>query len=371
MTIQNIEDVMDRILNLNKNLTEDSLRTLLSASGWDKEDIMEGIHIFKSTRGNVAPATPIINTTATFSAPAPQAPTPGISFSSNPVLSSMATEKVENNYTFNVKKTPELDSSLDKNKEINNNFNQNPPVPENKILPHEPVNTFTANMPPVAIHENKKSNLDKIIFIVLLVLILSGGLFFLYSSTNKSTPVLNTNSDINVQDIKINPNSMSSDQSVSTTTDATSTDTQNPIVSSVPQKDNSVQADQNIQASTPVDTNTNSNGSQIDELAKEVKDLKAQLNSYKNSAKSGRPIIKYISQKGATGRGVSSVSATTTGFVINYTDNTSTVVPYSTTTILNVVSSGFVCFRDLSLPDNVATTTPCLDRDTVLKLISK
>ncbi len=62
MTIQNIEDVMERILNLNKNLTEESLRTLLAASGWDKEDVMEGIHIFRSTRGNLSPATPIQNT---------------------------------------------------------------------------------------------------------------------------------------------------------------------------------------------------------------------------------------------------------------------------------------------------------------------
>lgn len=33
MTIQNIDDVMDRIMSLNRNLNEDSLKVLLSASG--------------------------------------------------------------------------------------------------------------------------------------------------------------------------------------------------------------------------------------------------------------------------------------------------------------------------------------------------
>ena len=52
MTIQNIDDVMDRIMSLNKSLSEDSLKTLLSASGWDREDIMEGLRIFRARNKN-------------------------------------------------------------------------------------------------------------------------------------------------------------------------------------------------------------------------------------------------------------------------------------------------------------------------------
>ena len=47
MTIDTIKDVLGRILSINKNLTEETLRNLLTASGWDIHDIEEGVKVFK------------------------------------------------------------------------------------------------------------------------------------------------------------------------------------------------------------------------------------------------------------------------------------------------------------------------------------
>jgi hypothetical protein len=51
MTIDTIKNVLMRIMTINQNLTEQSLHTLLIASGWDEQDIREGLGIFKSVRG--------------------------------------------------------------------------------------------------------------------------------------------------------------------------------------------------------------------------------------------------------------------------------------------------------------------------------
>ena len=47
MTIDTIKDVLGRIISINKNLTAESLRNLLTASGWDMHDIDEGLKVFK------------------------------------------------------------------------------------------------------------------------------------------------------------------------------------------------------------------------------------------------------------------------------------------------------------------------------------
>lgn len=47
MTIETIKDVLGRILVINKSLTEESLKTLLDASGWDADDVREGLRIFR------------------------------------------------------------------------------------------------------------------------------------------------------------------------------------------------------------------------------------------------------------------------------------------------------------------------------------
>ncbi len=48
MTIDTIKDVLGRIISINKNLTEESLRNLLVASGWDSNDIQEGLNVYRS-----------------------------------------------------------------------------------------------------------------------------------------------------------------------------------------------------------------------------------------------------------------------------------------------------------------------------------
>jgi hypothetical protein len=67
---------------------------------------------------------------------------------------------------------------------------------------------------------------------------------------------------------------------------------------------------------------------------------------------------------------VVSIDATSTGFVINYTDKTSSIVPYSTTTILNILNSQGVCFRDSNATIS-SSTDVCLDKKTVLNLLNK
>ena len=46
MQIDNIKDVLGRIMTINKNLTEDSLRNLLTAANWDIDDINQGVDVF-------------------------------------------------------------------------------------------------------------------------------------------------------------------------------------------------------------------------------------------------------------------------------------------------------------------------------------
>jgi hypothetical protein len=129
-----------------------------------------------------------------------------------------------------------------------------------------------------------------------------------------------------------------------------------------------------LSSSSIVDSQyANLSSSQIEDLIKEVNNLKAQVASYQKSTKSGQTIIKYLSQRGPVGpagRGVVSIDATSTGFVINYTDKTSSIVPYSTTTILNILNSQGVCFRDSNATIS-SSTDVCLDKKTVLNLLNK
>lgn len=51
MTIDTIRDVLGRIIAINKNLTEESLKNLLIASGWDDADVEQGLRIFRDYYG--------------------------------------------------------------------------------------------------------------------------------------------------------------------------------------------------------------------------------------------------------------------------------------------------------------------------------
>jgi hypothetical protein len=68
MTIDTIKDVLGRIISINKNLTEDSLRNLLVASGWDNNDIEEGLKVYRNY-GVKAPSTA---SSAPIATPAPE-----------------------------------------------------------------------------------------------------------------------------------------------------------------------------------------------------------------------------------------------------------------------------------------------------------
>lgn len=51
MTIDTIKEVLSKIMSINRNLNGESLRSLLVASGWDKQDIEEGLKIFEYYSG--------------------------------------------------------------------------------------------------------------------------------------------------------------------------------------------------------------------------------------------------------------------------------------------------------------------------------
>lgn len=368
MTIQNIEDVMDRIMSLNKNLSEESLQTLLSASGWDKEDILEGLHIFKSNRGNVAPISPIQNpiqnkipTPNPAPIPAPEPILPAVpEIVDIPTPPAPKVETPENNYSLNIKPITNFsgednlkDLKPETKDSINHSMSDEPVAPTPGIIPPAPtIVNNSNNSTPSIIPEHKNGSTGKIIFFILLILILSAGVFYFYSSsssTNEVAQIDNSQNNIAQQDVQITPTV--SDQNPSSTVQ------DSPVVNPTENVDN------------------NLSSSQIADLIKEVNTLKAQVANYQKTAKSGQTIIKYLSQRGPTGpagRGVISVDATTTGFLINYTDHTTTIIPYSTTTILNILNSGTVCFRDMNSTSTSQTQNDvCLDRDAVIKILNK
>ena len=348
MTIQNIEDVMDRIMSLNRNLTEDSLRTLLSASGWDKDDIVEGIRIFKMRGGSSQGFSP------TTVAPAPNF--------------IKAEPKPEVDYSFNIKKeekTSETDQELEAKVKAEENQNQNTDTKINNQENSEEIKVITSSKveeskkeePTIPIIEKeieetpKKSFSAKIFsFVLILILIVLALAYFfpaLFGDFINSIFIKNNNqSHIS--------NTIQNSQNI-----------------------NTVEATSNIvnpSSTVTKDINAFSNSStSLENLLKEISSLRSELNSYKEANQSTKTIVKYISQKGATGktgRGISSISGTSTGFVINYTDNTSIIIPYSTTTIINILNSNSVCFRDMASSSSQSVNDVCLDRDSVSKLIA-
>ena len=309
MTIQNIEDVMDRIMSLNRNLTEDSLRTLLSASGWDKEDIVEGLRLFKMR-------SPLAHSFANTPAPAP-------AFGPE--------AKPQQNYSFNIKKQEE-----EKPEEIPNVVLSSPvPVKkeeEIKVIVGSGIKDPLLTDEDLSDDEPKKSTSAKIFSIILVLVLVILALVYFFPSY-----FLNTFNKVFVKN---------NTREVITYTQTVSTSS----------------ADEFINSS-----------SSLAVLLQEVSNLRDEFNTFKAQNQSSKTIVKYISQRGPTGkagRGVSSVSATSTGFVINYTDNTSIIIPYSTTTIINILNSNSVCFRDVTSSSTQATTDVCLDRNTVSKIIA-
>lgn len=51
MTTDTIKEVLGKIMSINRNLNTESLKTLLVASGWDKQDIEDGVKLFEYYSG--------------------------------------------------------------------------------------------------------------------------------------------------------------------------------------------------------------------------------------------------------------------------------------------------------------------------------
>ncbi len=373
MTIQNIEDVMERIMSLNRNLNEESLKTLLSASGWDREDIMEGLRIFKTKNKKTVEATPVmsveLNTAKKIDI-------------KNDDLENLKTDDdanyktINNPYTFNLKNSTQFtDNSGREIKEKSDNIlinkeeqilsNDNISKIENKFLLSKDENKSIIE---TKTENNKESNhntfLGKLIFYILLLLILSVLLCYMflpkfYNYVNEK--LLNQNNSQN-KITEINRNQIQLSENINNNQEIA--------------YQNNLNNDLNSSSSS-VSTNTNENNLNIEDLRKEIEILKEKLEKYKNQKTEEKTVIKYISQRGPAGptgkngRGIYNVDATSTGFLINYTDGTTDVVPYSTTTILNILNSQSVCFRDASSTSMMQNTDICLDRNTVLNLINK
>lgn len=353
MTIQNIEDVMDRIMSLNRNLTEESLKTLLSASGWDREDILEGLRIFRNTNKNTVIASPV-NIQAIDSKISEPA-----TLEKN--INTVATENV---YSFNLKKKDEATSGdtsspinqiqnsgieeVDRSATVKNNTTNSSDMssqtaPQATAIPQ--VNKDT---------KSENSGTGRAIFYILLAVIMGLVVAYFYSSSfakfvNQNILGKNPTPNLLISENTTDNLPEEKNDNATTTTSFVTVDTGDTRVAQ-------------IDPNTP----------KLEDLVKQIAELKAELSAYKNSS-SPKTIVKYVSQRGptgATGKGIASVDATSTGFVINYTDKTSAIIPYSTTTILNILNSQGVCFRDKNSLE-ASSTDICLDKDSVLKLLNK
>ncbi|MDD3940634.1 MAG: hypothetical protein PHQ01_03650 [Candidatus Pacebacteria bacterium] len=391
MTIQNIEDVMERIMSLNRNLNEESLKTLLSASGWDREDILEGLRIFRATNKNTVAATPI-----------------GSRYVSqdqinDEILEPKSDEEVlqedilqEKPYTFNLKKKEDSQSETEEASKKSALAELTIPLPgKTKVLEKDKesdsetgVENFmnpkeggfvseTDDSQKTGKQKKKRSRrLVSLILLLIAFLLLAVAGAYLYIPTFSSwineTFSIRTKQNIIVQDVDraqvIRPDqnqNISNDSNTNKDPDYTTTASSTDAITIPGQSGEIV---------TP--SSANIPDDQLTELTQEIERLKADLNNYKNSIPESKTqtIVRYISQKGptgATGRGILSVDATSTGFIINYTDNTNEIVPYSTSTLVGILNSQQVCFRDMNATTTSSSTDICLDKNTVTNLLNR
>ena len=61
MPIKTVEEVIIRIIAINRDLNEESLNSLLIASGWEKTDIDNGLRVFRNTNQHALPTQNINN----------------------------------------------------------------------------------------------------------------------------------------------------------------------------------------------------------------------------------------------------------------------------------------------------------------------
>lgn len=375
MTIQNIEDVMDRIMSLNRNLNEESLKTLLSASGWDREDILEGIRIFRATNKDTVVVEPILSRDI-------KKEEIDKNLSKEVVVEDIIQEKP---YTFNFKRNENPEETTDVPKppvEISLPVMSKGKVLENIEKTASEVESFMnageALITEVAETDSKEKDkkvkkksgrLGGIILLLVLLLLLLGATaayIFLPSFTKwvDKTLSFGNNSGIITKEVdrgEIKPNI--------NTNPNVGQPNQNSMGSLPVTEPTQIVP---VQPTTTTTTNIQVQNAQIQEIIKEIEKLKSDLNTYKNSIPEAKTqtIVRYVSQKGVAGRGILSIAATTTGFFINYTDKTSEIVPYSTSTLTDVLNSQRVCFRDMNATTS-STTDVCLDKNSVLDLFTR
>lgn len=385
MTIQNIEDVMERIMSLNRNLNEESLKTLLSASGWDREDILEGLRIFRATNKSTVAATPIISKSVDQeqidnNIPEPK-PQPEV------IQEDILQEKP---YTFNLKKKEEdapvvaLNVSLPGKGRVLEKAEETAAGVVNFMNSGE--TSPTATLPTVVATEKTEKTTEKksgspigiiLLLLAFLLLAVAGAYLYLPAFTkwvNKTFSIQPKQGvviqDVSRNQVNQNPNipNQPADPNINPNPNYT---IPTPIINVVPTTSTSSTGE--VYQTIPIATTVSD--AQVRELMAEIEKLKSDLNRYKNSIPevTTQTIVRYVSQKGATGatgRGIASVTATTTGFIINYTDLTSEIVPYSTSTLLDVLNSQRICFRDMNATTS-SSTDACLDKNTVLNLLNR
>lgn len=422
MTIQNIDDVMDRIMSLNRNLNEDSLKVLLSASGWDREDISEGLRIFRSKSKSGVVATPISAKVFDYD-PNQVKNDDNLSNSNNNITNNQSTvldnsipvpkpnqdetnKTLSNNnpYTFNLKNG--IDNNNSNNLQNNNvveqedivsdsisnqhdnqkNINTNPYIIGNKGRGIEVNNNISKSIPnhiteEITPEQNNKKNENqnytktlnqnihshnshrgaKIIFYILLLIVL--GFIALYLFNSNFQDILNNKLGTKT---KLNDNLA----------------TQN-----IPNQNS------NSQDNIPQNINTNNNPNQetilknqsdINSLRNDLNNLQQQFANFKNTGAESKTIVKYISQRGPagpSGRGILKAEATSTGFILTYTDGYQQIIPFATNTKLNNLNVEEICFRNIATTTEmtyiIATNTNqllnsfdiCLDKSQILNIL--
>lgn len=380
MTIQNIEDVMDRIMSLNRNLTEESLKTLLSASGWDREDILEGLRIFRTTTDKKSISISPISSQFVDPNKVEEEAAVAVDIQNVP--------KTDNPYSFNLKKKEDLSPAKEETvissasastpnpqeKEVEKFMNGN--TGEKKEEPLNPTTKDTAVVIPLTgeketklqviekkeVVKSKKKGRGGIIVLLLILLLLLGlaGAYLALPAfagwVNERLPI-GPKSERVLQDVGRAPTGDVSIQNPNLTQPLPPVMQQNPNIAT---------------PTAPIINPTPVADSQFQNLMQEIDNLKRELANYKDQIPESTTIVKYVSQRGMTGptgRGIMSVSATTTGFLITYTDNSNEIVPYSTTTILNILNAEQVCFRDLNATTS-SSTDACLTKTQALKLLN-
>ena len=416
MTIQNIQDVMDRIISLNRNLTEETLRNLLSASGWDKEDVMEGLKIFKMTNKNIILEHP--NNAVIESNPLNK--TPEIQ-KENPIQQDFLQESKKNNLEEEkkekerIQKENEILAKIKKDEEekenarkddilakLNNLDNENKKdfKIENPILNNnldfknkdEVENDFNKNLnlnPNLDKNStNSKSPIGKIIFVFVLIILLFGVVYFLYSNKYLDKYLNKNKISLNQTNLENqNPNQISNPEN-SNNDFQNQINNQNPNqVNNLNQTDvqiqnqevlNQIEKDKNFTSSSSSLENQNNGDNllknlkdtNLETLTRELNSLKNEFESYKNKIQTNsenKTIVKYISSPQTS---ISSISASTSGFAIKYTNGKKGFIPFATTSAIDVLSTKVICFKDATSTNrNINLKDLCIEKQSLQDLI--